>query len=442
MTRAAAPERPVRRRAGSSGRSHQAPRSSAEIRLLESSILFAGGRPAEAAAVAHDVRTSLPAPDDLAAAVDRAELLGLLGLGDVERLWAPAERILSGTAPSDDREAIGAALIALGHIAWDDGRVASALGFLGAAVRRTEHGGRHPGNLCHWYSQVCLARALIAVEEIESAERVIADIADGATRFSSGLWIAAATLLRARLRLATGELEMADAQARRGLREAEHLATDALTQLAWFTLAECALLRGDIDDATQWASQARPEPSHGAGFGVASVDYVEARCAEIGEGPSRAVALLVDVCDALPRHKRLLVEEPASGPWLVGVALANGDQARAEMLAVALEQVAAENRGLASLASRAKRSRALVVGASSSEEDRGCSPVTGWTSLTSQEQRVAVFAAYGLSNRQIADRIFLSRHTVDFHLRHVYRKLEMHSRVELAHFVFEREDVA
>ena len=43
--------------------------------------------------------------------------------------------------------------------------------------------------------------------------------------------------------------------------------------------------------------------------------------------------------------------------------------------------------------------------------------------LTPQEREIAGLAAQGLSNQQIADRLFLSRHTVGYHLHKVYAKL-------------------
>ncbi|MBL0748108.1 response regulator transcription factor [Nocardioides baculatus] len=36
-----------------------------------------------------------------------------------------------------------------------------------------------------------------------------------------------------------------------------------------------------------------------------------------------------------------------------------------------------------------------------------------------------------MTNRSIAVELYLSRHTVDAHLKHVYLKLDIHSRVEL-----------
>ena len=55
----------------------------------------------------------------------------------------------------------------------------------------------------------------------------------------------------------------------------------------------------------------------------------------------------------------------------------------------------------------------------------------GWVSLTDAERRVVSWVAGGMTNRSIAEELHLSRHTVDAHLKHVYLKLDIHSRVEL-----------
>jgi len=59
-------------------------------------------------------------------------------------------------------------------------------------------------------------------------------------------------------------------------------------------------------------------------------------------------------------------------------------------------------------------------------------PATGWGSLTKAERITAVLVAEGLSNPAIASRLFVSRHTVESHLKHAYAKLGFSSRVELA----------
>ena len=59
-------------------------------------------------------------------------------------------------------------------------------------------------------------------------------------------------------------------------------------------------------------------------------------------------------------------------------------------------------------------------------------PQHGWASLTSTEQNVAHLVAEGLSNPQIGDRLFVSRRTVQTHLAHVFAKLTISSRAQLA----------
>src|ERR1700722_1348105 len=63
---------------------------------------------------------------------------------------------------------------------------------------------------------------------------------------------------------------------------------------------------------------------------------------------------------------------------------------------------------------------------------RAARPAFGWASLTETEWRVADLVAQGLSNREVAGKVFLSTHTVAYHLRHIYWKLNVGSRVQLA----------
>jgi predicted ATPase/class 3 adenylate cyclase/DNA-binding CsgD family transcriptional regulator len=59
-------------------------------------------------------------------------------------------------------------------------------------------------------------------------------------------------------------------------------------------------------------------------------------------------------------------------------------------------------------------------------------PATGWDALTPTELKVVALVAEGLSNPQIAERLFISRRTVSTHLTHVFAKLGVSSRAELA----------
>jgi DNA-binding CsgD family transcriptional regulator len=58
--------------------------------------------------------------------------------------------------------------------------------------------------------------------------------------------------------------------------------------------------------------------------------------------------------------------------------------------------------------------------------------------LTETQLRVAELAASGQTNREIADALFMSVHTVEAHLTRIYRTLDVHTRTELARHSFDR----
>jgi DNA-binding CsgD family transcriptional regulator len=62
-------------------------------------------------------------------------------------------------------------------------------------------------------------------------------------------------------------------------------------------------------------------------------------------------------------------------------------------------------------------------------------PRSGWAGLTESELSVARLVASGLTNREVAERLYLSVHTVSSHLRSSFTKLDIRSRTELANIV-------
>jgi DNA-binding CsgD family transcriptional regulator len=58
--------------------------------------------------------------------------------------------------------------------------------------------------------------------------------------------------------------------------------------------------------------------------------------------------------------------------------------------------------------------------------------VTARDELTPQELQIALLLASGRTTREAAAAVFLSPKTIEYHLRHVYQKLDIHSREELA----------
>jgi DNA-binding CsgD family transcriptional regulator/tetratricopeptide (TPR) repeat protein len=67
-------------------------------------------------------------------------------------------------------------------------------------------------------------------------------------------------------------------------------------------------------------------------------------------------------------------------------------------------------------------------------------PQFGWHSLTPTERTVAGLVSEGLSNPQIGERMYLSHRTVQTHIAHVFAKLDISSRAQLAAEVIRRQD--
>ncbi len=113
----------------------------------------------------------------------------------------------------------------------------------------------------------------------------------------------------------------------------------------------------------------------------------------------------------------------------LGVAIVDGGEANeaAEVFGRALELYA--HAGAAWDAGRVRgRLRALGVRRRLLTAQR---PGRGWAAMTDSELAVARLVAQGLTNREVAERLFVSHHTVSGHLRHVFAKLDVNSRVAL-----------
>ena len=102
-----------------------------------------------------------------------------------------------------------------------------------------------------------------------------------------------------------------------------------------------------------------------------------------------------------------------------------------ERLGPSAEAVRTEGTGLDSAAAVAYASRAR------GERKR---PAFGWDSLTPTELAVVRLAAAGLTNPAIGEQLFISRGTVKTHLEHVFAKLGVRTRAELAAAAARRGD--
>ncbi|MFI6294706.1 LuxR C-terminal-related transcriptional regulator [Nonomuraea sp. NPDC050790] len=114
---------------------------------------------------------------------------------------------------------------------------------------------------------------------------------------------------------------------------------------------------------------------------------------------------------------------------------AYGDPAAPELLDTALDLY--EEAGAARDAGRV-RSRLRLLGVRRPRRSRARSAEGRW-GLTAAEVEVALLVAQGATNPQVAEQLSLSSHTVNTHLRHIFTKWDIRSRLELARLVLAYE---
>jgi DNA-binding CsgD family transcriptional regulator len=108
---------------------------------------------------------------------------------------------------------------------------------------------------------------------------------------------------------------------------------------------------------------------------------------------------------------------------------------------LAREQLRAALDTFEQLGARPWAERARIELAATGQTLRRRDPTT-IDELTPQELRIALQLASGITIREAAAALFLSPKTVDYHLRHVYQKLDIHSREELAHALTDQTSAA
>ena len=86
---------------------------------------------------------------------------------------------------------------------------------------------------------------------------------------------------------------------------------------------------------------------------------------------------------------------------------------------------------------RAKPAAASLTGkcrqgpADTNDEDEKNLPLQETEQLSQREKEIVICVVKGMTNKEIADRLFLSIHTVNTHRRNIARKLEIHSAAGL-----------
>nr|WP_274388142.1 LuxR family transcriptional regulator [Salsipaludibacter albus] len=133
---------------------------------------------------------------------------------------------------------------------------------------------------------------------------------------------------------------------------------------------------------------------------------------------------------ALARGTPLLLEHTGACEDAATVLARDGRRAEAaDLLSEALERH--EQAGADAWARRV-RARLRDLGARPAVRGPRQRPTRGWDSLTPTEKTVSKLVAEGLTNGAVAKRLYVSPHTVNTHLRHVFAKLDVTNRVALA----------
>ncbi|ORW31736.1 transcriptional regulator [Mycobacterium paraense] len=289
--------------------------------------------------------------------------------GEVAAARAVAEATFEYSAELGGRyAAIGCMALGTAALAAGDGAAAHDAREAALQYKILGNGGSEQARRI-WNSEAALADM-----DLAAARRW----ADEAVSITTGLWSTLALTTSARVSIAQGEAEQAERDAREALRRA----ADMQAQLGVADPLEClGALAGDAG-------------SHREAVRLFGAAYAMRH--RIGEVRFKVYDAFFDA--KLATLREALGDEDFHAAWAEGAALSTE------------EAIAYAQRG------RGARRR----------------PTSGWASLTPAERDVVRLVSEGLGNSDIATRLFVSPRTVQSHLTHVYAKLGLTSRVQLA----------
>ena len=230
------------------------------------------------------------------------------------------------------------------------------------------------------------------------------------------------------LRLARGRLRIAQGRAREGLDDFLAVGT-RLTRvsitcpsyLPW--RSEAALAQRALGEPDAARRLAEEELALARAFGTPRALGVAQRALGVVTGGDRGELLLRDAVESFERAGAGLERARALADLGALLRRRNRRTEARELLREALD--AAHRAGAGPLAARAETELRAT----------GARPrrilLTGVESLTASERRVAELASQDLTNREIAQTLFITTRTVEGHLTSVFRKLQLESRDEL-----------
>jgi DNA-binding CsgD family transcriptional regulator len=325
----------------------------------------------------------------------------------VRGLW---ERCLEGASDVQD----GLATWSLGLLDVDAGRPAEALERLEACRGRMVSAGVGL-DLPFLDGGIALAQA--ALGRLDDARGgLIAAAQEHAGRF---VWAQTMTLVHlAHVERLRGDHAAAQASAEQALTVAEHLGHRGLVARARHQLARVAAVRGAWAAAEQLAHEALADQAERG-------DHLDI---------PDSLDVLAEVAAGLQSHQEAARLLGAAGRARAELGLARWqtEQERAEALTQRLREALGDD----ALTNACGEGEALSLDEAVAyvRRARGTRkrPSAGWESLTPTELEIVRHAAAGLTNPEIGERMFISRGTVKIHLSHIYAKLGLRNRSEVA----------
>jgi DNA-binding CsgD family transcriptional regulator len=265
-----------------------------------------------------------------------------------------------------------------------------------------------------------LIRVLIERDELELAENVLERCPD--PHGTNATEVVRFLTARGRLRGAQGRLQEALDDFLECGQRCEPLGRELLSAVPW--RADAAVVCAALGDTTEARRRAGEQLELARAFGRPRTLGISLRARGLVEGGQSGLALLGEAVKTLERSRAPLELARALSDY--GAALRRAGrrvQARRE-LERALDL--AHHCGGRRIAARA-RDELIAAGAKPRRD-----AITGRDALTAAELRVARLAAEGLTNREIAQALFITTKTAKGHLSHVYRKLDITRRGQLA----------
>jgi DNA-binding CsgD family transcriptional regulator/tetratricopeptide (TPR) repeat protein len=374
--------------------------------------------------------------------------------GDLDAAARSLEECLTRSAPLGASQPQVMGLVGLGHVRTHQGDTARAGQFLDDGLTMA----RELGNPI-WFALALAFRAELdtSLADHVQARQLAAEAVDVARKTGSapviGLCLAVAGNVElaarepaASVSLFTESLAHCASGERGGVRSralvglgraklvdepvaAQELLEDALdfaeksqnrlaTGAALYWLGRCASRRDDHGGALGFHREALATQGQ-AGHHRAIPASVEAVAAELAHhGEVTKAAHLLGAADSLRAG--------------TGSARSPEDQTNCQVVAIlADETIGFHDRHAATIAGAELSPERLMTYACGGTGPRK-RPHFGWPSLTPTELRVVDLVAEHLTNAQIGERLFMAPGTVKTHLAHVYRKLELRSRGDVA----------